>query len=183
MDDRDSDLLSRIAAGDMVSMRALYMAHAEAVRRFVRTRTGDEFEAADIVHDTMLAVWRSAASFDGRSSVRSWILTLARNKAVDLVRKQSRVSLAEPDETIPDDDPDPETIVSAAEDAARVRACVAELPDHHRVVVHLAFFEDLTYAQIATVENVPEGTIKTRIFHAKRLLMHCLSRTGKILNP
>ncbi|MEL7278607.1 MAG: RNA polymerase sigma factor [Pseudomonadota bacterium] len=180
-DDTDADaaLLARIEAGDMSAMKALYVAHSAAVHRFVRSRIRDEFEAADIVHETMLSVWRGASGFQHRSSVLSWILTLARNKTVDHLRKQSRVSLAEPDETIPDGDPDAETVLGAAQDAERVRACVSELPERQRSAVHLAFFQDLTCAQIAEIEDVPEGTVKTRIYHAKKLLMRCLARCGK----
>ena len=181
MDQRADDdpavaVLARVAAGDMTAMREIYTEHADAVQRFVRTRLRDEFEAADIVHETMLSVWRGAAGFEGRSTVRSWILSLARNKVIDHLRKHARVSLAEPDETAPDEDPDAEAVIAAAEDARRVRACVEMLSDRQRAVVHLAFYEDLSYPEIAAIENSPEGTVKTRIFHAKKLLMRCLSR-------
>ena len=173
--DVSAAMLARVAAGDMAAMREIYLAHADAVHRFVRTRLRDEFEIADIVHETMLSVWRGAAGFERRSTVRSWILSLARNKVIDHLRKQARVTLEEPDETLPAADPDAEAVMAAAEDARRVRACVDQLPDRQRAVVHLAFFEDLGYAQIAAIEQIPEGTIKTRIFHAKKLLMRCLS--------
>jgi RNA polymerase sigma-70 factor (ECF subfamily) len=175
----DAALMERVAAGDMAAMRALYMAHADAVRRFVRARVRDEAEAADIVHDTMLKVWRGAAGFEGRSSVLSWILTLARNGAVDHVRRQARVSLSEADETVPDGDPDPEAVLGAAQDAARLRACVEELPERQRAAIHLAFFQEMTCAEAARVEGVAEGTVKSRIHHAKQLLMRCLSRGGR----
>ena len=174
-EDRDSALLAQVAAGDMAALRVLYEAHADAVQRFVRTRLRDEFEAADLVHETMLSVWRGAAGFGQRSTVRAWILTLARNKVIDHLRKQSRLSYAEPDEAIPANEPDAEAVITAAEDAGRVRACVEKLSERQRTVVHLAFFEDLSYPEIAAIEKVPEGTVKTRIFHAKKLLMRCLS--------
>lgn len=175
-DDRVITVLARVAAGDMAAMREIYMEHADAVQRFVRTRLRDEFEVADIVHETMLSVWRGAAGFEQRATVRSWILSLARNKVIDHLRKQARVSLTEPDETTPAEDPDAEAVIAAAQDARRVRACVEKLSDRQRAVVHLAFFEDLSYPEIAAIENSPEGTVKTRIFHAKKLLMRCLSR-------
>lgn len=179
--DRASDaaLLARVATGDMAAMKALYMTHADAIGRFVRTRVRDEVEVADIVHDTMLKVWRGAAGFEGRSSVLSWILTLARNGAVDHIRKQARVSLGDADETIPDGDPDPEAVLGAAQDAARLRACVEELPERQRAAIHLAFFQEMTLAEVARVESVAEGTVKSRVFHAKQLLMRCLSRGGR----
>lgn len=172
----DAALLARVAGGDMTAMKTLYMAHADAVTRFVRMRVRDDAEAADIVHDTMLSVWRGASGFEGRASVLSWMLTLARNRTVDHIRKQSRVTLGAVDEDIPDSDPDPEAVLGAVQDAARLRACVEELPERQRAVIHLAFYEDMTCAQIADIESVPDGTVKSRIYHAKQLLMRCLSR-------
>jgi RNA polymerase sigma-70 factor (ECF subfamily) len=171
----DEDLLARIAQGDMTAMKTLYERHVGVVERFVRTKLRDHFEVGDVVHNTMLDVWRSAGRFQGRSSVRSWILSIARNKTVDYIRKAARTELSAPDETVPDDSADPVAVIAAAQDAERVRNCVAKLGEQHRAAVQLAFFDDMTYAEIAIAENVPEGTIKTRIFHAKKLLMRCLS--------
>ena len=175
-DKSDNDLLAQVAQGDMLAMKTLYQRHADAVQRFVRTRLRDHFEVADVLHNTMLDVWRTADRFQGRSSVRSWILTIARNKTVDHIRKHARVELGDADTEIPDDSPNPEAVLAATQDAARVRACVDELPAQQRSAVHLAFFEEMTYGEIAQVSDVPEGTIKTRIYHAKKLLMRCLSR-------
>ncbi|MBE3640461.1 RNA polymerase sigma factor [Mangrovicoccus algicola] len=172
----DQELLARIAAGDMTAMRALYLRHAAVVERFARSRLNDPAEAADVLHNTMLDVWRNAATFGGRSAVRSWMLSIARNKAVDLIRKRARTELAEPDDTLPDDAPDPEAALAAAQDAQRVRDCVAKLGERHRAAVQLAYFEEMSVAEIAAAEQVAEGTVKTRLFHARKLLMRCLSR-------
>ncbi|WP_238367225.1 RNA polymerase sigma factor [Mesobacterium pallidum] len=177
--DGDTALLARVADGDMAAMKALYMAHADAMTRFVRGRVRDEAEAADIVHDTMLTVWRGAAGFQGRSSVRSWMLTIARNKVVDVIRKQARVTLGDPDDQLPDDTPDPEAALGAVQDAARLRACVEALPERQRAVVHLAYYEEMPLAEIAGIEAVPEGTVKSRIHAAKQLLLRCLSGKGR----
>jgi RNA polymerase sigma-70 factor (ECF subfamily) len=84
--------------------------------------------------------------------------------------------LAEPDEALPDEAaPDPEAVAAAASDAARVRGCIQGLSEAHRSAIHLAFYQELPYGDIAEIEGVPVGTIKTRILHAKRLLMHCLA--------
>lgn len=171
----DQSLLSRTAAGDMDAMKVLYQRHAQAVQRFVQTRIRDHFEVSDIVHNTMLDVWRTAGRFEGRSNARSWILSIARNKMVDFIRKQSRTELAEPDQNAPDESPNAEAVITASQDAAHVRECVDKLPTQQRSAIHLAFFEEMTYGEIAEVNNVPEGTIKTRIYHAKKLLMRCLS--------
>ena len=172
----DAELLRRVAAGDQAAMKALYERHSASVFHFVRGRLGDAFEAADVMHEVFLDVWRMADRWEGRSSVKTWIFGIARNKAVDRVRRAVRTEVREPDETVADDSPNPERLAEAASDAARLRACVEALADHQRTAIRLAFFEDLSYPEIAEVEGVPVGTIKTRIHHAKKLLMRCLTR-------
>lgn len=174
--DADTIRLQRVASGDMAAMREIYLSHSEAVQRFVRQRVHDEFAAADIVQDTMLIVWRRAAKFEQRSSVRSWILAIARNKAIDFIRKDARTILSEPDTETPDDSPNPEAVIEATQRSEHVRHCVGRLSERHRLIVHLAFFEELSYPDIAQIEGIAEGTVKTRIFHAKKLLMRCLSQ-------
>ena len=156
-------------------MKALYERHSDPLHRFLQSRLRDPFEAADVMQETFLEVWRSAARFEGRSSVRTWIFGIGRNKAVDRIRRGSREVVTEPDDSLPDQSPDPEAVAVAASDAARLRGCIGRLGPSHRAAIQLAYFQDLPYAEIAAVEGVPVGTVKTRIMHAKRLLMHCLT--------
>jgi len=156
-------------------MKALYDRHSGPLYHFLRGRIGDSFEAADAMQEAFLEVWRSASRFEGRSTVKTWLFGIARNKAVDRLRKTSRQVLAEPDDTIPDDAPNPEDVIAASSDAARVRECIGKLSGPHQTGVRLAFFEDLSYPEVAEVEGVPVGTIKTRIHHAKKLLMRCIT--------
>ena len=171
----DAGLVARVGAGDKAAMKLLYDAHSDALYHFIRTRLRDPFEAADVMQEVFLEVWRAAARFEGRAAVRTWIFGIARNKAIDRVRRGARLVLAEPDANLPDDAPNPEALAGAASDAARVRDCIGRLSDAHRSAIHLAFYRELTYGEIAEIEGVPVGTIKTRILHAKRLLMHCLA--------
>lgn len=174
--DDDRALLARVAAGDADAMRRLYERHYDALHAFVRARSGDAAATPDIVHDTMLDVWRQAGRFRGGSSVRTWMFSIARNKAVDRVRGGARLSFVDEVPETADDAPDAAAVIEAAEDAERVRACLATLKPAQRAAVRLAFYEGLTYEEIAEVESIPAGTVKTRIFHAKRALMHCLGR-------
>ncbi|MGF1553076.1 MAG: RNA polymerase sigma factor, partial [Paracoccaceae bacterium] len=96
--------------------------------------------------------------------------------AVDRIRGGARLSFVEAVPEPPDESPDAEAVIEAAEDAERVRACLAGLKAAQRAVVRLAFYEGLPYEEIAEIEAIPAGTVKTRIFHAKRALMHCLGR-------
>jgi RNA polymerase sigma-70 factor (ECF subfamily) len=171
----DSDLLRRVGAGDRTALKMLYERHSDALFGFLRVRLRDPFEAADIMQEVFLEIWRAAGRFEGRSAARTWIFGIARNKAADRVRRGARLVLTEPDHEAPDSAPDPEAVVAAASDAARVRDCIAKLSESHRSAIHLAFYQELGYAEIAEIEGVPVGTVKSRILHAKRLLMHCLA--------
>ncbi|WMS41938.1 RNA polymerase sigma factor [Acuticoccus sp. MNP-M23] len=168
-------LLRRIALGDKKAMRALYMSVGPDLDRFIQTRSRDPHEVADIVQETMLEVWRRAATFEGRSSVRTWIYSIACHKAADRWRK-STPTVAEADDTIADEAASPHAVLEALEDGTALRDCIAKLPAVQRAAVHLAFFCDLPYLDIAAIEGCSVGTVKTRVFHAKRLLLHCLSR-------
>jgi RNA polymerase sigma-70 factor, ECF subfamily len=172
----DAALLARVAADDKAAMKSLYERHSDTLFRFVSVRIGDRFEAADVMQEAFLEVWRSAARFQGRSSVKTWIYGIARNKAADRARRMRRVVVQQPDPEMPDDAPGPHAVIEAASDAARVRACLEDLSPSHRSAVQLAFYDELSYPEIAEVEGVPLGTVKTRIHHAKQLLMRCLTR-------
>lgn len=175
----DRALLQRIAVFDQAAMRTLYERYHDSLLAFLRARGADPASAADTVHDAMLEVWRSAGRYGGRSSVKTWLFAIARNKLVDRHRKAGRTSLVEEVPDIADDAPDPEAAAMAASDAEQLRGCLDALKDTHRTALRLAFFEDLTYEEISEIEGAPVGTIKTRIFHAKRLLMRCLGRPSE----
>lgn len=172
----DEALIGKIEQGDKTAMRLLYERHADSLTGFVRNRLKDPIESADVVHDTFIEVWTKASGFQSRSSVRAWIYSIARNKAVDRIRKQSRLVITAPDETIADTAPEAETIMANVQDAERLQACLDALSEAQRTAVTLAFYDDLTYREISDAEGVSEGTVETRVHHAKKLLMHCLSK-------
>jgi len=168
--------MGRVKRADKSALRELYDRHAAGLTAFVAQTINDPVEAADVVHETFISVWEKADGFREDLSLKSWLYTIGRNKGVDQFRKSSKTVLREPDPTLPDNDPDPEQVALVCDDQARVRACVEKLSPSHRRSVVLAFFEGLAYRDIAEIEGVNEGTVKSRIFHAKKLLMHCLTR-------
>ncbi len=170
----DKRLLSSIAKGDSAAMRVFYERHHKTLRGFLSTRGADAEETADVLHDAMLEVWRSAARYRGASSVRTWLFTIARNKFVDKVRRGERLSFVDEVPETGETEPDSEAILASAQDGARVRACLGGLSAGQRLVVRMAFFDELTYEEIADVEKIPAGTVKSRIFHAKKALLRCL---------
>lgn len=172
----DSEIIQRIAAGDKAAMRLFFERYQTPLFAFLRGRGADAQTADDAVQDAMLDVWRTANRFEGRANAKTWLFTIGRNKMIDRIRKSSRLSPVEDMPETPDDSPSAEAILIASDDASRVKSCLAKLKPHHMTAIRLAFYEDLTYAQISSIEEVPEGTIKARIYHAKKLLLRCLGR-------
>ena len=175
MDADHKFLIEQIAQGDKQALAALYRALERPVYKFIVSRLNDPVEASDILHDVFMDVWRSAGRFEGRSKVQTWIFGIAYRKSIDAMRKRGRMDLTDETPDMADDGPDQETCLAAGQEAEHVRHCLGTLKDDHRSAITLAFFQDMTYGEIAEVAGVPEGTIKTRIFHAKKLLMRCLS--------
>ncbi|MEM8752290.1 MAG: RNA polymerase sigma factor [Pseudomonadota bacterium] len=170
----DRELLRRVGEGDKAALRTLYEAHRGSLLAFLRGKCRDEELAKDALHDAMIEVWSSAARFAGASSPKTWMFAIARNKLADRLRKESRLSVVEELPEIVDDAPDPTLVIERSENAARVRSCLAKLSERHRTVIVLAFFHAMKYEEISKVEGTAVGTIKTRIHHAKKLLLHCL---------
>ena len=175
--EKDSELLTQIALGDQGALKRLYDRYAAHLNSFVKNYLADPQEAADIVHEAMLDVWRTADRFRGGSTVKSWMFSIARNKAIDRNRKGARTVLGEVDTEIVDDAPDPHKTLEAFQDAERVRICIEGLNEIQKSAIHLAFYEDLSYSQIAKIEDCPTGTVKTRIMAAKAALMRCLQQS------
>lgn len=173
----DKALIRRVAEKDQSALRSLYDSYSGHLNSFVQNYLADPHEAADIVHEAMLEVWRNAERFKGKSTVKSWIFSIARNKAIDRNRKGARAVLGEIDTEIPDEAPNPHQVMEAFQDAERVRNCIEGLNEIQKSAIHLAFYEDFSYAQIAEIENCPTGTVKTRIMAAKAALLRCLQRS------
>lgn len=174
-----SQLVARIGQGDRSALAQLYRELEKPVFRFIRSRLNDPFESADLLHDVFIEVWRSASGFEGRSKVKTWIFGIAYRKVIDVHRKRGRVTTSDNIPESVDESPDAEACLAAGEEAEHVRYCMGTLKDDHRSAIAMAFYDDMTYGEIAEVTQVPEGTIKTRIFHAKKLLLRCLS--GRVL--
>lgn len=170
-------LLSRIAGGDEQALRELYEQFEGRIYRYALSRLNDSFAAADVLNEVMLEVWRHAVTYAGKSKVSTWLLGIARHKAIDYLRREKRHAADEYDvETADEDAPTAADAIAGLQDADRLARCMEKLSEEHREAVHLAFFEQLPYSEIGTVTGNPEGTVKTRIYHAKQLLRHCLGQ-------
>jgi len=176
-DEKDRQWLKSIAAGDQSAMREFYNAHEFRVYTYAVNKLNDTHAAYDIVNEVMIAVWKGADKYQAKSKVRSWLLRIAHNKVVDVYRKNGRAEMTELNEKLADEEQVTTLeIVEALENRKYIYECMKRLSDSHREVVHLAFFEDMTYRDVAAVMGCPEGTVKTRMFHARQLLKRCLQQ-------
>ncbi|MDD5199904.1 MAG: sigma-70 family RNA polymerase sigma factor [Terrimicrobiaceae bacterium] len=163
------ECMRRIANGNEDALGALYDQFGGLLFGLARRITGNEREAEEIVQDVFVTVWRNARTFDGtRSSPATWLTALARNKSIDRLRtSRRRLPAPPPDpESVPemrDPLPDPSQAALAGDRAARIAACLGELPPNQRQAVELAFFDGLTHPEIATRLNETIGTVKSRI--------------------
>lgn len=168
-------LLHRIAAGDHGALVALYQRYQRPLFRYLLQLTPDRELAEEILQDTLVAVWKAAGEFQGRSSVRTWLIGIARRQAHNALRRPSP-PVADPAglEEMEADDPDPEAAALAAIDREALARALAQLAPLHREIIILTFVHGLSYQEMASVLDVPVGTVKSRLSNAKRALSRAI---------
>lgn len=176
----ERQLVARLRAGDVAALGEAYDAHHAHVRAFAQRMVGDPGAAEDLVQETFLALPRAVARFRGDSSLRTLIVSVAVNHARHHVRAASRrraamARLASEPETA---GPTPAEEVARAQLAAALVRALDELPIEQRVAVVLCEVEERTSAEVARIVGVPETTVRTRLFHARRKLAEALVREG-----
>jgi RNA polymerase sigma-70 factor, ECF subfamily len=173
-------LLRRIGQGDEDAMASFYREHGRVVLAQVLLVVGERALAEEIVQDTMLAVWRGAGSFRGESSVRYWVIAIARRQTRDRLRG-GRLRVVNYDFLAdqPDSGPGPEVMALDQAELAEVRDAIRELAPAHREVVGLAFGSGLSLPEVANVLEIPLGTVKSRLAAARTALNRILDEKGQ----
>jgi RNA polymerase sigma-70 factor (ECF subfamily) len=181
-DASDIDLLRRLAEGDGQAIAHLYDKYAGMLLPLALRIVRDRAEAEDIVHDAFVAVGIRAGQYTAeRGTVAAWLVTLVRNLSIDRTRRRDRrgtlvrkVLAHEPVEKVAD----PEGLTAEAAERNKVRRALQSLPEVQRTTLEIAFFEGLSYPEIAEREGVPLGTIKSRAARALASLREALEREG-----
>jgi RNA polymerase sigma-70 factor (ECF subfamily) len=176
----EAALLVRIGEHDERAIEALHERYSGPLYSLAYQVTGGDRFAQDVVQEVFVAVWKNAGRFDPtRGSLSSWIFSLARHKAIDLVRKEANVRrhTADVDLELEEavDDVDQEAWLRVRRDA--VRAAIAELPETQRTAVEMAFFGGLTHVEVSEALGIPLGTAKTRIRTALMRLRDILGQS------
>ena len=162
---QEQQILERMARGDGEALRELYDRHARAVYSLALRILRSQPDAEDIVQEVFTQAWTQAGRYDAsRGTVAAWLLMQARSRAIDRLRSRKlRPEGATSTFETRDPGEGPDAQVMAGEYARRVRAALRSLSDPQRTALELAFFEGLTYSQVAEHLNQPIGTVKTRI--------------------
>jgi RNA polymerase sigma-70 factor (ECF subfamily) len=175
----DQALIERIASGDKLAMRALFARHHVRVYRFILRLVRDETLAEDLIGEVFLDVWRQAASFKGRAAVSTWLLAIARFKALSLLRRKGGVALdEEAARKIEDTADNPEAAIERKQRSEILRRCWSRLSPQHRDIIDLVYYQEKAIAEVAAIVGVPENTVKTRMFYARKRLAQLLKGAG-----
>jgi RNA polymerase sigma-70 factor, ECF subfamily len=175
----DEVLIRRIANGDRLAMQVLYARHHVRVFRFVVRLVRDESTAEDLISEVFLDVWRQAGRFEGRSLVSTWMLAIARFKALSALRRRPDEEFDEESAAaIADGSDDPESTLEKKDKGASIRKCLAGLSAQHREVIDLVYYHDKSVEEVAEIVGIPENTVKTRMFYARKRLAELLKAAG-----
>lgn len=176
-------LLEAVAAGDAEAFERLYRLYERRVFQYILGFVRDPATAEEVAADTLLAVWHTAGRFEKSSRLSTWILGIARHKAIDAVRRRMREAPTEVLEEagdLPSAAPGP---MEAAQDRTveqLTQRVFQHLSAEHREVLYLAFYEDVPYEEIAVLLEVPRNTVKTRVYYAKQKLREHLERLSSV---
>lgn len=175
----DEMLLERIARGDRTAMHTLYARHNVRVYRFVLRMLRDGAVAEDLVSQVFLDVWRTAGQFEGRSQVSTWLLSIARFKALTALRQRKHEDIDQDDVLeIADASDTPESALDRSRTSDILRACVEKLSPAHREIVNLVYYHEKSVEEVATLLGIPASTVKTRMFYARKQLAGLLKMAG-----
>ena len=182
IDDQARALLDLVAKGNQGAYEELYRLVSRRVFAFVR-RMIDNVESADeITVDTMYEVWKTADRFRGDARVTTWILGIARNKVLMAIRSRGSARHDDIDdfaEILDAGVPDGFDVLAEKQTSELIQRCIKGLSEKHRECIHMTHFEDMSMPEIASALGIPEGTVKSRLSHARTHLAACVESTMK----
>ena len=175
----DEVLIARIAGGNRLAMATLYARHHVRVFRFLLRLVQDESTAEELAAEVLFDVWRHADRFERRSAVSTWVLGIARFKALSALGRRPVEELDEQAaKAIEDPSDNPATELEKKDTGAVIRRCLTELSAQHREIIDLAYYHDKSLEEMAEIVGIPKNTVKTRMLRARALLAGLLKRAG-----
>lgn len=174
----DEDLIKRIAKGDRLALEALYGRHRVKLYRFLLRLANNEATAEDILSDVFFDVWRLASGFEARSSVSTWLFAIAKFKALSARRERQHLELGPDEDEIEDPSDDPESLMQKMDKGKLIQRCLKLLSAPHREVIDLVYYHEKSIKEVGEILQIPENTVKTRMFNARKRLSELLAAAG-----
>ena len=175
----DETLIRQIAGGHKLAMRALFARHQVKVYRFALRIVRDAALADDVVSETFIDAWQHADRFEGRSSVSTWLLGIARHKALTAANRRPTESLdCEQAQSVVDTASDPEAELGEKDRGAVIRRCLQALSPEHAEIIDLVYYQEKSIKEIVEILGIPENTVKTRMFYARKRLAALVAAEG-----
>jgi len=171
-------LIGAVAAGDRAAFRAVYERTSAKLYGICLRLLGSEAEAEDVLQEAYVTVWRNARRFDSaKASAITWLAVIARNKAIDRLRRRRPVADGlEAAAEVPDEGPLATAVIEQKDDARRLAHCLDELDERARAMIRAAFLDGASYPELAERQGVPLGTMKSWIRRGLMRLKGCLER-------
>ena len=174
----DDELIAKIAAGNRLAMQVLYARHHARVYRFALRLVGSHAVAEDLTSEVFLSVWRQAHRFEGRSAVTTWLLAIARYKALAELRRRPAALSEEAHAEVADPADDPEVALQGKHRGEILRRCLSQLSREQREIIDLVYYHEKSVQEVAAIVGIPGNTVKTRMFYARRRLSELLAAQG-----
>ena len=167
----DKILVERIAAGDKLAMQALFARHRTPVYRWLYRLVGSETLAEDLLSDVFFDVWQQAGRYQGRAAVSTWLLSIARFKALSARRRRTHAELDEVIEaTVADSADNAEVVLDKKHQDEMLRDALTKLSPEHREIIDLVYYHEKSVDEAAEILGIPAATVKTRMFYARKKL-------------
>jgi RNA polymerase sigma-70 factor (ECF subfamily) len=175
----DEILIKQIAAGNKLAMRALFARHQLRVYRFALRIVRDSALAEDVVSEVFIDAWQHAGRYEGRSTVSTWLLGITRHKALTVANRRPTESIdCETAINVVDPGNTPEAELGRKDTGAVIRRCLANLSPEHAEIIDLVYYQEKSIKQIVEILDIPENTVKTRMFYARKRLAALVAAEG-----
>jgi RNA polymerase sigma-70 factor (ECF subfamily) len=172
-------LLQRVAGGDRDAFAELYRRLQRPLFGYLMKLVREREMVEDVLNETLMEVWRQAARFEGRSSVNTWVFSIAHHRAVSRLRKKRETALDEEQAAaIEDEGPTPDMKAESSDMSRLLGKLMERLSFEHREILHLAYYQEFSVQEIATALDLPPNTVKTRMFYARQRLRVLLEESG-----
>jgi RNA polymerase sigma-70 factor (ECF subfamily) len=182
----DQALVGLIDQGDKHAMQVLFGRYNVRTFRFLMRFVDSKSMAEDFVSEVFIDVWRHAGQYEARSQVSTWLLAIARHKALSALRRRSTDADNDAIEFIEDPGDNPEVAMQKTERSAILLDCLKQLSPAHREIIDLVYYHERSIDDVAEIIGVPQNTVKTRMFYARRGIAKLLAAQGRkslAMNP